>query len=70
MRIFITHILPRDYDLRYKLSIAACNFSRNLIEGGVFDRFYSIMPTYVHSKMDDVDMPELVYSPLRIKGGV
>ena len=35
MRIFITHILPKDQILKYKLSIAACNFSYNLIEGGV-----------------------------------
>lgn len=69
-RVFITHILPREFELKYRLSVAAGNFSWNLINGGVFDLFYSIMPTYVHSCMDDVSMPELVYSPLRVKGGV
>lgn len=70
IRIFISHILPKDYMLRYNLSVAACNFSWNLINGGVFDKFYSIMPTYVKNSLDDVDMPELVYSSLRSKGGV
>lgn len=69
-RVFITHILPREFELKYRLSVAAGNFSWNLINGGVFDQFYSIMPTYVHSNMDDVSMPELVYSLLRVKGGV
>lgn len=70
MRLFITHILPREFELKYKLSIAACNFSWNLINGGIFDRFYSIMPTYVQSEMTDVKMSELVYSPLRTKGRI
>ena len=70
IRIFFTHILPKDKILKYKLSVAACNFSWNLIEGGMFDQFYSIMPTYIQTKMEDVHMPELVYSPLRTKGRI
>ena len=70
MRIFVTHILPRELELKYKLSVAACNFSWNLIDGGVFDNFYSIMPTYVQSEMKDVKMQELVYSSLRTKGNI
>lgn len=70
MRVFITHILPEDKILKYQLSVAACNFSWNLINGCVFNRFYSIMPAYVHSKLDDVIMPELVFSPFRDKGRI
>ena len=62
MRIFITHILPKDQILKYKLSVAACNFSYNLIEGGVFDRVYSTLPTYVSGQLDNVGMDGLVYS--------
>lgn len=65
MRIFITHILPKDKILKYKLSVAACNFSYNLIEGGVFDRVYSTLPTYVSGQLDDVEMDGLVYSSWR-----
>ena len=65
MRIFITHILPKDKILKYKLSVAACNFSYNLIEGGVFDRVYSTLPTYVCGHLDDVEMDGLIYSSWR-----
>lgn len=65
MRIFITHILPKEKILDYKLSVAACNFSYNLIEGGVFDRVYSTLPTYVYGHLDDVEMDGLVYSSWR-----
>jgi len=65
MRIFITHILPKDKILKYKLSVAACNFSYNLIEGGVFDRVYSTLPTYVSGQLDNVEMEGLVYSSWR-----
>lgn len=65
MRIFITHILPKEQILKYKLSVAACNFSHNLIEGGSFDRVYSILPTYVRGQLDNVGMDGLVYSSWR-----
>ncbi len=67
-RVFITHILPKDSVLKYNLSVAGCNFSWNLIEGNVFDQFYSIMPLYVRDTQDDIDMKELVFSRLRING--
>lgn len=68
MRVFITHVLPKDKALKYKISAAACNFSWNLIEGSVFDKYFSILPPSVHSDMDDLGMPGLVYSNLRTKG--
>lgn len=67
MRTFVTHILPKDKTLEYKLSVAACNFSYNLIEGGVFDRVYSTLPTYVSGQLDNVEMDGLVYSSWRTR---
>lgn len=64
-RFFVTHILPKDKILKYKLSVAACNFSYNLIEGGVFDEVYSTLPTYVCGELEDVEMDGLVYSSWR-----
>lgn len=71
MRIFITHILPEELVAKHKLSFAACNFSRNLIGGKGFDKVYTTMPLYVSGPLsiDDNDC-ELVYSRLRIKGGL
>ena len=63
MRIFVTHIVPRDKILEYNLSIAACNFSHNLIEGGAFDKTYSILPTFVKRKV--CNFKGLIYSSLR-----
>lgn len=70
-RIFITHILPEELVAKYKLSFAACNFSRNLIGGKGFDKVYTTMPVYVSGPLsiDDNDC-ELVYSRLRNKGGL
>ena len=62
-RIFLTHSVPRDMVLRYGLSVAACNFSNNLIEGGVFDKVYSILPSFVNVAVEPFD--GLVYSSLR-----
>lgn len=63
MRIFVTHILPEHLVSKYGLSFAACNFSRNLISGGAFDKTYSILPTFVKGDVDTFD--GLVYSTLR-----
>ncbi len=70
MRIFVTHILPEHLVAKYRLSFAACNFSRNLMSGGGFDKVYSIMPLFVSGKMEAFDDPdnELVYSSLRHHG--
>lgn len=71
MRIFLTHILPEHLVAEYHLSFAACNFSRNLMSGGGFDKVYSIMPLFVCGEMKTFKEPdnELVYSSLRRKGG-
>ena len=49
--------------LRYHLSFAACNFSRNLINGKMFDKVYSILPTFVRDEVEP--FRGLVFSPLR-----
>ena len=71
-RVFVTHILPQHLVAKYKLSFAACNFSRNLMSGGGFDKVYSIMPLFVSGKMEAFEDPdnELVYSHLRHYGGL
>ncbi len=62
-RIFIAHIVPQDKILKYNLSVASCNFSYNLINGGCFDKVYSVLPTFVHGEVDQFD--GLVYSSIR-----
>lgn len=62
-RIFLTHTVSKDMVLRYKLSMAACNFSHNLIDGGIFDKVYFVLPTFVRGKVKKFD--GLVYSSLR-----
>ena len=62
-RIFLTHSVPSDKVLRHRLSVAACNFSNNLIDGGVFDKVYSILPTFVNEAVEPFS--GLVYSSLR-----
>ena len=59
MRIFITHITPQDKVLHYGLSVAAYNFSHNLVEGRLFEQVYSILPTCVTGDMEP--FPGLVY---------
>lgn len=72
MRVFFTHILPEQLVAKYRLSFAACNFSRNLMSGGGFDKVYSIMPLFVSGKMDEFEDSdcELIYSSLRHYGGL
>lgn len=49
-----------------RLSFAGCNFSRNLISGGGFDKVYSTMPLFVSGGLNvKYDGIELIYSPLR-----
>ena len=68
-RIFITHIAPKDKILDYKVSPAACNFSYNLISGNMFDKVYSILPSYVlgYKKLINHDGVEYIYSSWRWK---
>lgn len=66
-RYFITHIAPKDKILEYKASSAACNFSYNLISGGMFDKVYSVLPIYVARKKEfsNNEGVEYIYSSLR-----
>ena len=65
-RIFVSHIVPRDRIINYNISVAACNFSYNLIEGVLFDYTYSILPSFVSGHVDHFE--GLVYSRLRHYG--
>ena len=62
-RIFVTHIISKNQILKCHLSIAACNFSYNLIEGNIFDKVYSILPTFVKGEIEPFE--GLVYSRFR-----
>ena len=55
MRIFVTHIVPKKNIMEYGLSMAACNFSWNLINGGAFDKVYSVLPTFVNRRVEPFD---------------
>lgn len=70
-RYFITHVAPKDKILEYGISSAACNFCYNLMSGKVFDKVYSILPTFVcgekHFSIEDV---EYVYSSWRWRGKI
>lgn len=50
MRIFVGHMAPVDVAKDLGVSIAASNFSINLLTGGAFDRAYSILPPFVRGK--------------------
>lgn len=52
MRIFITHILPVEESLKTGISIAATNFSLNLISNGAFDKVYSILPPFANGNIE------------------
>ncbi len=69
MRYLITHIAPKDKILDYKVSPAACNFCYNLISGNMFDKIYSILPSYVseHHRLFNQDGVEYIYSSWRWK---
>lgn len=68
-RIFIAHILPRKDVLQNHLSVAGCNFCWNLIEGGVFDKVYSVLPPFINGNKN-FDYPDLVYSDWRYSNGL
>lgn len=52
MRIFLTHVLSHSAGQKLGISIAATNFSLNLISGGGFDKCYSILPTFAVTAED------------------
>lgn len=72
MRIYVTHICPKDKVLDYGLSISASNFNYNLIEGGGFDKVYSIYPGFTSGKLEKVDDEtfEAIYSKWRQSNGI
>lgn len=72
MRIFVTHICPKDKILDYGLSISASNFNYNLIEGGGFDKVYSIYPGFTKGKLEKIDDEnfEALYSKWRCAHGI
>ena len=72
MRIFVTHVCPKDKIIEYGISLSASNFNHNLIEVDCFDKVYSIYPGFVKGKLDklDDDTFETVYSSWRWKGRI
>lgn len=46
-RIFVTHIVPKGQEIEHGISVAACNFSHNLIDSNIFDDTYSVLPTFI-----------------------
>lgn len=73
-RIFWTCILPEHLIAEHSLSFAACNFSFNLMSGGMFDKVYSSLPLYVGGKMQPEAFKdkrfELIYDKWREKRGL
>lgn len=73
-RIFWTCILPEHLIAEYNLSFAACNFSFNLMSGGMFDKVYSSLPLYVGGEMQQEAFEdnrfELIYDKWRGKRGL
>ncbi len=72
MRIFVTHISPKDKIIEYGISISASNFNHNLIEGHCFDKVYSIYPGFVKGNLDKPDDNSFtaIYSKWRCKGRI
>ena len=60
-RVFLTHIVPKDKIIEYKVSSAACNFCYNLMSGGGFDKIYSIPPMVVRGKKSFTNSNEVEY---------
>lgn len=73
-RIFWTCVLPEHLIARHGLSFAACNFSLNLMSGGMFDKVYSSLPLYVGGEMQPEAFKdqrfELIYDRWRCKRGL
>lgn len=69
-RIFITTLSSPEMIGTLNLSFAACNFSRNLMSGGMFDKIYSILPPFVRGTLNQRVVPvdaEMMYSKHRKK---
>lgn len=67
MRIFQTFLLPEELVREHQLSFAAANFSRNLLEGAVFDDVYSLIPLNVRGKLPCINEVgyKVIYSNFR-----
>lgn len=74
LRIFWTCILSEHLIAEHGLSFAACNFSFNLMSGGMFDKVYSSLPLYVGGEMQPEAFKdkcfELIYDKWRGKRGL
>lgn len=69
MRIFIGHFINPATANHFKISLAASNFSKNLIEGGLFNMAFSILPTSIrgHQKISKISLngTRIIYSKFR-----
>lgn len=72
MRIYVTHMCPKDRLMEYGLSLSASNFNYNLIAGQGFDKVYSIYPGFTKGYLDkkDDETFEAIYSKWRKKGRI
>lgn len=50
MRILITNVSGIEKARELGISMAATNFSHNLLSGGIFDKAYAILPTFVGNR--------------------
>lgn len=66
MRIFLTHVASKSFSMKEGISLAATNFSHNLISGGGFHKTYSILPAFVNTQpLDSESGIHIEYSFLR-----
>lgn len=67
MRYFIIHSVRRHEIEKYQTSIAGGNFSFNLMDAGIFDKVYSILPSNVYNYEGELsgDDFDIVYSKSR-----
>lgn len=67
MRYLIVHTAPKRYIEKYRSSISGGNFSYNLIDAGIFDKVYSILPSNIQGYNDELEIDgfEIAYSKLR-----
>lgn len=72
MRIFVTHICPKNRILEYGFSISASNFNFNLISGRGFNRIISIYPGFAKGDLQllNDENIETVYSSWRKYTGI
>lgn len=71
-RVYVTHIVPREKTIELKVSLSATNFNYNLIDGGIFDKTYSILPAFVTGKhhFENSNNIEYIYSKWRCKNRI